>query len=66
MAKSTNKYYRRQGRSQERFRRLAGWLGPWEGVKESDKIAVRIGQGLAEAYLADENNYLQVERQVTL
>ena len=35
---------RLQGRSQERFGRLAGWLGQWEGVK---KTTVQIGQGLA-------------------
>ena len=35
-AKSTNIKinYQRQGRSQERFDRLAGWLGPWEGVRQ--------------------------------
>ena len=54
---------RLQGRSQERFGRLAGWLGPWEGV---NKITVQIGQGLTEPVLeTDENNSLQVEWQVT-
>ena len=58
------KNYRLQGRSQERFDRLAGWLGPWEA---SDKITVQTGQGLVETVPeTDENNSLQVERQVTL
>ena len=26
--------YQREGRSQERFGRLAGWLGPWEGIRK--------------------------------
>ena len=56
--------YRLQGRSQERFGRLAGWLGPGERI---NKITVQIGQGLAETVPeTDENNSLQVERQVTL
>ena len=42
------KNYRLQGRSQERFGKLAGWLGPWEGII---KITVQIGQGLAETVL---------------
>ena len=31
------KNYRSQGRSQERFGRLAGWLGPWEGVRQDHR-----------------------------
>ena len=58
------KNYRLQGRSQEHFGGLAGWLGPWEGI---NKITAQIGQGLAETIPeTDENNSLQVERQVTL
>ena len=52
------KNYRLQGRSQERFGRLAGWLGPWEGV---NKITVQVGQGLAKTVpQTDENNSFQV------
>ena len=58
------KNYRLHGRPQERFGRLAGWLGPWESV---NKITVQIAQGLAETLPeTDENNSLQVEQQVTL
>ena len=64
VAKSTNKNYRRQGRSQERFGRLAGWLGPWEGFRQDYSTdRPRPGRTVPET---DENNYLQVERKVTL
>ena len=57
------KNYRPQGRSQERFGRLPGWLGPW---KASDKITVQIGKGLAETVPETDNNSLQVEQKVIL
>ena len=58
-----SKNYRRQGRSQERFGRLAGWLEQWEGVQQDH---VQIGKGLAETVPETDNNSLQVERKVTL
>ena len=62
------KNHRRQGRSQERFGRLAGWLDGWDHGKASDKITdtAQIGKGLAETIPETDNNSLQVERKVTL
>ena len=46
---------------------LVDWLDDWDNGKVSDKITVQIGQGLAEIVPeTDENNSLQVERQITL
>ena len=56
------KNYRLQGRSQERFGRLAGYPG-WDDGKASDKIKVQTGLGLVETVPeTDENNSLQLER----
>ena len=46
---------------------LVDWLDGWDHGKASDKITVQIGQGRGETVPeTDENNSLQVERQVTL
>ena len=55
-------HYRLQGRFEKRFGRLAGWLGPWEDVQKDHSVD-RPVETVPET---DENNSLQVERQVTL
>ena len=46
---------------------LVDWLDGWDHGKASDKITVQTGQGLVETVPEnDENDSLQVERQVTL
>ena len=45
---------------------LVDWLDGWDHGKASDKITVQAGKGLAETVPEIDNNYLQVERKVTL